>query len=91
MMVGADQHQVGELGLATVFPVPDVMGMQPPGRPTAGNHAAAVAVLKGAAQPTVDCAGGATGADDLTVALEPHLKAGVAQQVLAFVIGEQRT
>ena len=54
----AQQHQVGQFGGAAVFPVPDVMGVQAAGRPTARHHTAVVAVLQGAAQPAADRAGG---------------------------------
>lgn len=64
--------------------------MQAPGGPTAGNHAAAVTVLEGTAKPAADSTGGAGGADDLAVALEPHLKGGITQQISAFVLRQQR-
>ncbi len=87
----ADQDQVGQLGGAAVFPVPDVVGVQTAGGPAAGDRAAAVAVLQGAAQPPADRAGGPPGADDLAVAFEPDLAGGITGQVLAFGVGEQRT
>jgi hypothetical protein len=39
----------------------------------AGNRAAGVAVLEGAAQPPADHPGGSAGADELPVAFEPDL------------------
>ncbi|CAA0137332.1 Uncharacterised protein [Mycolicibacterium vanbaalenii] len=87
----ADEDEVVEFGGAAVFPVPQVMGVQAAGGPTAGDHAAAIAVFQGAAQPAVDGAGGPPGADDPAVALEPHLTGGVTQQQAAFGVGEQRS
>jgi hypothetical protein len=49
-----------------------------------------VAVFEGAAQPAVDGAGASSGADRFAVALPPGLEGGVAEQVSAFGIGEQR-
>jgi hypothetical protein len=49
VMERTDQHQVVEFGQPTVLPVHDVMSMQPPGRPAAGDDAGLVAVLEGAA------------------------------------------
>ena len=91
MVIRADQHQVGQLGGSAVFPVPDVVGVQSAGGATAGDRAHAVTVLQGAAQPPVDLAGGAAGADDLAVAFEPDLIGGITGQVLAFGVGECRT
>lgn len=48
VVVGADQHQVGQFGFAAVFPVADVVGVQAAGGATAGDDAAAVAVFQGA-------------------------------------------
>ncbi len=49
-----------------------------------------VAVFESPAQPAADRAGGATGADHLAVALEPHLAGGVAGQVPALGFAQQR-
>ena len=57
VVIGADQHQVGQLGGPAVFPVPEVVGVQTAGGPAAGNRAGGVAVLEGTAKPTVDQAG----------------------------------
>jgi 6-phosphofructokinase len=67
--------------------MPDVVGVQTAGGPAPGYHAAVVAVLEGAAQPSVDGAGRPSGADHLTVAFEPHLAGGITGQVAALVIG----
>ena len=53
----AQQDQVVELGGPAVLPMPDVMGVQTAGRPAAGDHAAAVAVLQRSAQPAADLCG----------------------------------
>ena len=90
VVIGAHQDQVGQFGWAAVFPVPDVVGVQTAGGAAAGHRAGAVAVLEGAAQPAVDQPGGAAGADDLAVALEPDFAGGVTGQVSAFGVGEQR-
>ena len=66
VVMGADQDEVVEIGGAAVFPVPDVVGVQTAGGPAAGYHAAVVAVLESAAQSSVDGAGRASGADDLS-------------------------
>ena len=71
--------------------VPEVVGMQTAGGTAAGYRAGGVAVLECAAQPPADRAGGAPGADDLTVTFEPHFTGGITAQVLAFGVGEQRT
>ena len=57
VMIGAYQHQVGQLGGAAVFPVPDVVCVQTAGGTAAGNRAGGVAVLEGTAKPAVDQAG----------------------------------
>jgi hypothetical protein len=46
VVVGADQCEVVEFGLAAVFPVPDVVGVQTAGGSAAGDDAAAVAVFE---------------------------------------------
>ena len=66
VVIRADQHQVGQLGRATVLPVPDVMGVQTAGGVTARHHARAVAVLEGAAQPPADQPRRSTGPDGLS-------------------------
>ncbi len=91
MVIGAHQHQVVQFGGATVFPVHQMMGVQSAGGPATGDHAAVIAVLQRTAQPTADLAGGAGGAEGLAVALEPGFDGGLAEQVLAFFVGEQRT
>ncbi len=91
VVIGAQQDQVGQLGGAAVFPVPDVVGVQTAGGPAAGNHAAAVAVLQRAAQPPVDHPGRAAGTNGLAVALEPDFAGGVTREVGAFGIRQQRT
>ena len=63
VMVGAYQHEVGQFGGPAVLPVPDVVSMETAGGSATGNHARAVAVLEGAAKPTVDHSGGPAGAD----------------------------
>ena len=90
VVVGAEQHEVVQLGVAAVFPVPDVVGVQTAGGPAPGHRAGGVAVLEGAAQPAVDQPGGPSGADGLAVALEPHFAGGITGQVAAFGVGEQR-
>ena len=91
VMIRAYQHQVGQLGGAAVFPVPDVVCVQTAGGTTAGNRARAVAVLERAAKPPVDQAGRSAGADDLAVTFEPDFTGGITGQVSAFGVGEQRT
>ena len=91
VVIGADQHQVGQLGGAAVFPVPDVVGVQTAGGATTGNRAGAVAVLQRAAQPAADQPGRPAGADDLAVTFEPDFAGGITGQVSAFGLGEQRT
>ena len=80
MMVGAEQDQVVQFGGPAIFPVPNMVRMQAPGRSATGNHAAAVAVFQSAAQPAADLAGAASGADGLAVALKPEFVGGVTQQ-----------
>ena len=86
-MIRAQQYQVGQLRRAAVFPMPDVMGMQTPGRVTARNRAHAVAVLECAAKPPADQAGDPTGANDLAVTFKPNLTRGITRQVTTFGIG----
>ena len=90
VVVGAHQYEVVEFGGAAVFPVPDVVGVQSAGGATAGNHAAAVPVLQGPPQPSVDRSGRPPGADDLAVAFEPDFAGGVTGQELPLVVGQQR-
>src|ERR1700759_3178770 len=90
-MIRAQQYQVGQLRRAAVFPMPDVMGMQTPGRVTARNRAHGVAVLEYAAKPPADQAGRPTGANDLAVTFKPNFTCGITRQGSAFGVGEQRT
>ena len=90
VVVGAHQHEVVQLGASAVFPVPDVVGVQTAGGTAAGNHAGAVAVLERTTQPTVDLSGRPPGANDLAVTFEPDFAGGIAHQVSAFALGEQR-
>ena len=90
-MVRADQHEVVQFGFAAVLPMPYVVCVQTPGRFTAGHRTGGVAVLECAAQPAVDQPGRSPGADGLPVAFEPHFTGGVAGQVSAVGVGEQRT
>ena len=85
-MEGAHQHEIGQVGGAAVFPVPEVVSVQTAGGPAAGNRAAAITMLQRAAQPAADRAGRPPGTDDPTVALEPDLAGGLAEQVTAFVV-----
>jgi hypothetical protein len=89
MVIGAYQYQVGQFGRAAVFPVLDVVGVQTAGGSAAGDRAAGMAVLQGAAKPPVDHPGRSAGADDLAVALEPDFTGGVTGQVSALGVGEQ--
>ena len=91
VVIRAYQHQVGQLGGAAVFPVPDVVCVQTAGGTTAGNRAHGVAVLERAAKPPVDHAGRSAGADDLAVTFEPDFTRGITGQVSALGVGEQRT
>ncbi len=91
VVIGAEQDQVGQFGGSAVVPVPDVVGVQSAGGPTAGHRAAAVAVLQRPAQPAADRAGHPARPDRLTVAFEPHLAAGITAQILALGVGQQRT
>ncbi len=84
VMIGADQHQVVQLGKAAVFPMPDVVGMQTTSGATTGNRARAVAVLQGTAQPTGDQPRRPPGADDLPVTFKPHLTGGITHQISAL-------
>ena len=65
VVIGAQQHQVVQLGGAAVFPVPQVMGVQTAGGATAGNRAHGMAVLERAAQPPVDQPRAPSGTDGL--------------------------
>ena len=91
VVIRAYQHQVGQVGGAAVFPVPDVVCVQAAGGTTAGNRAGGLAVLERAAKPPVDLAGRSAGSDDLAVTFEPDFTGGITGQVSAFGIGEQRT
>ena len=91
VVIGAEEHEVGQLGRAAVFPVPDVVCVQTAGGSAAGNRAGGVAVLERTAQPAVDQAGRPPGADELPVTFEPHFTGGITGQVSAFGLGEQRT
>ena len=74
VVIGAEQHQVVQLGGAAVFPVPEVVGVQTAGGPTAGNRAHGVAVFERAAQPPVDQPGRPAGTDDLAVRVRTRLR-----------------
>ena len=76
VVIGAEEHQVRQLGCAAVFPMQDVVCMQTAGRSTTRNRARSVAVLERTAQPAVDQAGRPPGADDQTVTFEPHFARG---------------
>src|SRR4029079_8620773 len=90
VVIRAQQHQVVQFGGSAVFPVPYVVGVQTAGRAAAGHGAGGVAVFQSTTKPAVDGAGGASGAERLAVAFEPHFAGGVAGQVLAVGVGEQR-
>jgi hypothetical protein len=53
----AEQSHFGQLGGATVFPVPDVVGVQTAGGTTTGDRACSLAVLECAAKPPVETLG----------------------------------
>ena len=91
VMVGAQQHQVGQLSGTAVFPVPDVVGVQTSGGATARNHAHAVATLQRATKPPADQAGRTAGTDGLAVTFEPNFTRGIARQESPFGVGEQWT
>ncbi|VBA47027.1 hypothetical protein LAUMK13_05760 [Mycobacterium innocens] len=91
VVIRAEQHQIGQLGGTTVFPVPEVVGVQTTGSAAPGNRARAVAVLEGAAKPPVDHAGRPAGTDELAITFEPNFTGGITAQVAAFGIGQQRT
>ena len=91
VMIRADQHQVGQLRGAAVFPVPEVMGVQTTGGATARNRAHALAILQRAAKPPVDQAGRPAGTNDLAVTFQPDFTRGITRQVSAFGLGQQRT
>ena len=59
VVVWTYQHQVVQLGFAAVLPMPDVMGVQTTGRPTAGHRTGGVAMFQRAAQSPVDHSGAA--------------------------------
>ena len=88
MVIRADQHQVAQLGGTAVLPVPDVVGVQTAGGPTARNRTGGVAVLQRAAKPPVNHPGCSAGADGLTVAFKPDFTGGITGQVLAFGVGQ---
>ena len=91
MMIGAEQHQVVQLGVAAVFPMPDVVCVQTPGSPTTGHRTSAVAVLERTAKPTIDQTRRPASADNLSVTFKPHLTGGITAQVSAICLREQRT
>ena len=91
MVIRAQQHQVGKVGGAAVFPVPNVMSMQTTGGATARNRTAGIAVLECATQPPIDGAGHPARTDDPAVASEPHFTGGITGQVPAIGVAEQRT
>ena len=83
MMIGTDQHQVGQLGGPAVFPVPDVVRVQTAGGPAARHRARGMAVLQGTAKPAADHPRRPPRPDHLAVTFEPHLTRGITGQVLA--------
>ena len=91
MMIRAYQYQVGQLGVAAVLPVPDMVCVQTAGGPAAGHRARGMAVLQRTAKPTIDLTRRPTGADNLSVTFEPHLTGGIAAQVSAICLRQQRT
>ena len=91
VVIGAEEHQVRQLGCAAVFPMQDVVCMQTAGRSATRNRARGMAMLKRTAKPAVDQTGRPPGADDLAVTFEPHFARGITGQVSAFRLGEQRT
>ena len=91
VVIRAQQHEVVQLGSTAVFPVPDVMGVQTPGGPTAGNRARGMAVLECAAKPPVDQTCRSAGTDRLAVAFEPDFTGGITGQILAVSVGQQWT
>ncbi|BCP16760.1 hypothetical protein MINTM021_36690 [Mycobacterium paraintracellulare] len=91
VVIRADQHQVGQLRGATVFPMPQVMRVQATAGPTTGHHTRAVAVLQRAAQPPIDHPRGPARPNNLPVTFEPDLTGGITGQQATFGIGQQRT
>src|SRR6185312_9077298 len=91
VMIWTQQHQVGQLGQAAVFPVPNMVGMQTAGSPTTGHRTGCVAVLERTTKPAADQPGRSAGADGLTVTFEPHFTGGVTAQVAAIGVRQQRT
>ena len=67
------------------------MGVQTTGGTTARNRAHVLAILQRAAKPPVDQAGRPAGTNDLAVTFKPDFARGIARQVSAFGVGQQRT
>ncbi|BBY16410.1 hypothetical protein MLIT_20020 [Mycolicibacterium litorale] len=67
-----------------------VVGVQAAGGAAAGHHTGAVAMFEGAAQPPTDRPGATAVADDLAVAFEPCFAGGIAEQVAAVGVGQDR-
>lgn len=87
VVIWADQHEVVQFSNSAIFPMDDVVRVQPAGGAAAGHDAAPITVFQSPAQAPADGAGRAAGADRLPVALKPHLARGVAQQVRTFIVG----
>ncbi len=90
MMIGAQQHQVVQLGGAAVLPVPDVVGVQTPGGATPGHRAGRMAILQGTAQPAADQPGRPPRPDGLPGAFQPRLTRGITSQVAPISVRQQR-
>ena len=88
VVIGTQQHKVGQVGGAAVFPVPDVVGVQTSGGPTTRNDARAVAVLQGAAKATIDHPGRPPRTDDLAITFKPDFAGGIAGQVTAVTVAQ---
>jgi hypothetical protein len=67
------------------------MGMQTTSGATTRDRAHPVAMLQRAAKPPVDHPGRPAGTNDLAVTFEPHFTGGIAAQVSAFGLRQQRT
>ena len=88
VVIGTQQHKVGQVGGAAVFPVPDVVGVETAGGPATRNDAGAVAVLQGAAKAPIDHPGRPPRTDDLAGTFEPHFAGGIAAQVTAVSVAQ---
>ena len=90
MVIRTHQDEVVQLGEAAVFPMPNVVRVQATSRAATGHRTRGVTVLEGTTKAPVDHPSRPARADDLPVAFEPHLADGVAGQILALGVGEQR-